>query len=138
VPALPEALPVIALVVALVAALSPTPAGTCWDSAWRCHDITDYRATHGLPELDQARGLQDTAKAWARTMAADGVLRHSTDGGDGYSEIVGMGPDWLTVMAAWDQSDPHRALLLDRDLEHIGIGVAYSDTGRIYAVVQFR
>jgi uncharacterized protein YkwD len=131
---------VIALVVALVAALSPTPSGTCWGSAWRCHDITDYRATHGLPELDQARGLQDTAKTWARTMAADGVLRHSPEAlrGEYGGEIVGYAPDWLTVMAAWDQSDPHRAILVARDLEKLGIGVAWSDTGRLYAVVQFR
>jgi uncharacterized protein YkwD len=138
VPPLPGSLPVIALVVALVAALTPVPPDTCWETAWRCHDINDYRAAHGLPLLDQTAVLQETAKGWSRTMAADGVLRHSTDGSDGYSEIVGTAPDWETVLVAWDQSDAHRAILLDPDLERIGIGVSWSDTGRMYATVTFR
>jgi uncharacterized protein YkwD len=126
---------VIALVVALVAALAPAPPQTCWLVAKRCADINDYRAAHGLPLLDQTVGLQDTAKAWARTMAAEGLLHHSTDG---LTEIVGTSNDWPTVLAAWDQSDAHRAILLDPDLERIGIGVAWTDTGRMYATVQFR
>jgi uncharacterized protein YkwD len=126
---------VIALVLTLVAALTPAPAQGCWDTAWRCQDIADYRTDRDLGGLDQARALQDEAKAWARTMAADGVLRHS---GYGLTEIVGTAPDWRTVMAAWDQSDPHRDILTDPGLSRVGVGVARDDNGRLWAVVVFR
>jgi uncharacterized protein YkwD len=126
---------VIALVLALVAALTPAPAQACWDTAWRCQDIADYRTDRGLDGLDQSAALQDSAKAWARTMAAGGVLRHS---GYGPTEIVGTAPDWLTVMAAWDQSDPHRDILTDPGLSRVGVGVARDDSGRLWAAVVFR
>jgi uncharacterized protein YkwD len=125
----------IALVAALVAALAPVPVQTCWETAWRCGDIVDYRTDRDLGGLDQTAALQDAAKAWARTMATDGVLRHSF--GD-YSEIVGTAPDWQTVLAAWDQSDPHRDILTDPGLSRVGVGVARDDTGRLWAVVVFR
>ena len=132
-----------ALACALLLIVSAFPAhgaaGECWDTARRCHDITDYRADHNLPGLDQSRGLQDAAKAWARHMAGDGILAHSPGAYRGeWSEIVGTGPDWPTVLAAWDQSDPHRAILLDPDLEHVGIGTARDDTGRLWTAVVFR
>jgi uncharacterized protein YkwD len=131
---------VIALVLALVAALAPVPAQTCWETAWRCEDIVDYRTDHDLAGLDQTAVLQETAKSWARTMAADGVLRHSPAAlrGEFGGEIVGTAPDWRTVMAAWDQSDPHRDILTDPGLSRVGIGVARDDTGRLWAVVVFR
>jgi uncharacterized protein YkwD len=131
---------VIGLVVALVAALTPAPVQTCWETAWRCQDIADYRTDRDLAALDQTAVLQEAAKAWARHMAANGVLRHSPAAlhGEYGGEIVGYAPDWLTVMAAWDQSDPHHAILVDPELERLGVGVARSTDGTLFAVVVFR
>jgi uncharacterized protein YkwD len=131
---------VIALVVALVAALTPVPPDTCWGTAWRCHDINDYRAAHGLPLLNQTAVLQEAAKSWSRHMAGDGVLQHSPEAlnGEYGGEIVGTAPDWETVLAAWDQSDPHRDVLTDPDLERVGLGVARDDDGHLFATVVFR
>ena len=124
-----------AAVTALSIPLLPTPAaatdGGCWDTAWRCHDL---ETVHG--PLDQDRDLQDQAKAWAREMADSGILRHSTEGSDGYSEIVGTGPDWKTVVIAWMDSAPHRAILTDPTLTQVGIGSAGEGPRRWY-VVQF-
>jgi uncharacterized protein YkwD len=130
---------VIGLVAALVAALTPAPVQTCWETAWRCQDIVDYRTDRDLAALDQTSALQTEAKAWARRMADAGTLRHSPGALDGdWSEIVGTAPDWRTVMAAWDESPPHRAVLVDPGLSRVGVGVARDADGRLWAAVVFR
>ena len=127
---------VAAAVTALTLPLLPQPAAAtadgCWDIAWRCHELA---AIHG--PLDQDRDLQDQAKAWAREMADSGILRHSTEGSDGYSEIVGTANDWQTVVAAFLQSDPHRAILTDPELHEVGIGVV-REGDRVWVAVQFQ
>ena len=137
---------VAAAVTALTLPLLPQPAAAtadgCWDIAWRCHELA---AIHG--PLDQDRDLQDQAKAWAREMADSGILRHAEDVSGG--EAVGMAPDWLTVMAAWEGSScldgtwprgcpGHRELILDRDFTQVGIGSALGADGMRYYVLRFQ
>jgi hypothetical protein len=130
---------VVSAVLAVGGLVPGAPEPGCWDTAWRCQDIVDYRGT----ALDQSRGLQDEARGWARHMADDRVLEHSFRG----SEIVGYGPDWLTIKAAWEQSTctdgswptcpGHRELLLDPDFTRIGVGCSRSTTGTLYCAVRF-
>jgi uncharacterized protein YkwD len=122
-----------AVAAALLAAasLAPTPGPGCWDTAYRCHALTDLRGS----ELDQDRELQDRADEWADHMAATGVLRHS----DAPWENVGTGTDWRQVYAAFMDSPHHRANMLDPDARQVGIGVARtSDGSRVYVVLQWR
>lgn len=106
----------------------------CWDTAWRCRDVNQVRAQHDRAPLDQTGELQHAAGAWADEMAGDGVLAH--DPQPEASEIVGVGPDWPTVLAAFMDSPHHREILLGR-YERVGIGVQRVD-GWLYVVVRFR
>jgi uncharacterized protein YkwD len=128
---------VVALLAVAVPAVASEP--SCWRVAPRCDDVNDYRAAALAGPLDQRIALQAAAQAWADELAASGVLRHSPAAlrGEYGGEIVGMAPDWRTVMAAWDGSDPHRAVMLDRHLTRVGVGRARAgDT--LFAVVVFR
>jgi hypothetical protein len=112
--------------------LAPTPdTGVCWEHAFRCHALTDLRGT----ELDQDRDLQDRAEWWAQHMATTGILEHSPPVPGG--ENVGVGPDWRTVYAAFMDSPPHRANILDEDWSRVGIG-AHRDGDRVWIVLVFR
>jgi hypothetical protein len=120
---------------AVAAALLALPAiipanGGCWDTAPRCHTVTDLRGA----EPNQQRTLQDSAKAWARHMAATGVLAHSRDG---HSEIVGTASDWETVVQAFLRSPAHRDILLDPALHEVGIGFV-REGDRVWVAVQFK
>ena len=126
----------LAVLLLLAACTAPAQAvEACWDVGWRCRDVNAYRADHGLPPLEQAGPLQQGADTWAEAMAAAGTLAHDPTAGEGYSEVVGTGVDWATVMAAFDDSPAHRAILLG-DGERVGIGVARAG-GRVWVVVRF-
>lgn len=118
---------ILALIVGAIATAPPAAAadtGVCWRGAPRCFALVQLRADNGLGGLDQDRDLQADAMAWAQRMAAAGALSHSaiTYG----AEIVGMGPDDATIRAAFMDSDPHRAIILDPSLHRVGIGHAWS------------
>jgi uncharacterized protein YkwD len=129
---------VLAAVLLTAAGITTSEPG-CWETAPRCEDVNQYRLEHDRAPLDQRMTLQESASAWAHELAESGNLRHSPAAlrGEYGGEIVGYGPDWATVMAAWDKSDPHRAVMLDGDLTRVGIGKAWGD-GRVWAVVVFR
>ena len=123
-----------ALLLALTT-VSGSPSGdACWDTAWRCQVVNDYRAGHDRPRWDQTAALQDSAGDWARHMAATGVLSHSHDPGVG--EVVGFAPDFATLMTAWDQSPAHRAILLGGG-DRVGVGCA-RDGDTQFCAVQVR
>lgn len=107
----------------------------CWDVAWRCRDVNEIRAEHGRARLDQVAGLQDASGGWADQLAASGVLSH--DPQPEAAEIVGVGPDWPTVLAAFMRSDDHRPILLGPDAARVGVGVQRAD-GVVWVVVRFR
>lgn len=109
---------------------------TCWATGWRCDTVNAYRADHGLPPLDQAATLQQSAGAWARRMAATGVLAHSGATTPGLGEVVCESTDWRSCLTLWDESPHHRAILLDPDARRVGIGVARDTDGRVWAAVQ--
>ncbi len=114
----------------------------CW--GWRCRSINAIRANHGVKPLVQGHGLQRKADAWAEELARSGVLRHNPDIGDyrwcyrAMGENVGYGPDWRTIKRAYMDSPPHRANILDRDYDRLGIGTARSSDGRVWNVLVFR
>ena len=132
-----RALAVLLAALATFAAASPAHAvdtGVCWRDAPRCAALVQLRADNGLAGLDQDRDLQVEAKAWARHMADVDVLSHS---GVTYgAEIVGMGPDTATILAAFMQSDEHRAIILDPTLHRVGIGYAWSG-GTLFVSVRW-
>lgn len=130
-----------ALLLAVAFAAPAVSEGECWDVAPRCERLNQIRDAHGRDPLDQRRGLQDVAKAWAASMAAAETLSHNpsldaqTTGVVG--ENVGYGPDWRQVFAAFMNSPLHRANMLDPGLTEVGVGTARAGD-RAWVVLVFR
>ena len=86
--------------------------------------------------------MADTkAQAWAQKLANDGSLSHSSLA-SGYTsgtwchlgENVGMGPNLASVQAAFVNSPPHYANMVNGVYDHVGTGVVKK--GSTYFVVQ--
>lgn len=77
--------------------------------------------------------LRHRALAWAWYMAdhdfiADDVVGARMCwrlGGTTYGSNVGVGPDWLSIQQAMEQSPPHLANVLDHGYRWVGIGVVH-------------
>lgn len=124
-------------------------------------DINQVRAQQGLPTLNPDTRLWSAAQWMANDMAARHYAAHVTpDGVDlagrvdptGYiptsdapwslAENLGWGTNTLSTpqatVAGWMNSAPHRANILDPDLQDIGVGIAQGaitiggDSGMIY------
>ncbi len=77
-------------------------------------DINQLRASAGLSPLNRSSELDSLAMGWAQTMAADGVLRHSTithslvaGAWTGAAENIGYGPNEIAVFNALVASLAH-------------------------------
>jgi uncharacterized protein YkwD len=117
-------------------------------------DLFDYanheRSAQGLPALRWNHALALAAQKHAAVMAQKGSLSHqfpgeaSLSGRAGQSgahfvwlaENVAQGPSAQIIHAEWVKSPNHRANLLDRDMDSIGIAVAQRD-GQWFAVEDF-
>jgi len=92
--------------------------------------INQSRAAAGVPALLPHAELTAKAEAWADRMAATGCVCHSrlTDGitvaWRRLGENVGRAPDLATMHQAFLASSGHRANLLDRGFQWVGVGVA--------------
>jgi hypothetical protein len=108
------------------------------------------RATRGLPPLKWSAALAEAARTHALRMAQANTLSHQLPGeppmqeraaraGARFSSLaenVAEGPDAPTIQAEWMNSPPHRANLLDRQMDSIGIAVA-TNNGTLFAVEDF-
>jgi uncharacterized protein YkwD len=100
------------------------------------------RTAHGLSTLKSNRRLRRSATAHAKDMVARGYFAHESPGGTGLvqrlrrvryradvaAENIGAGTDTLAtplaMLITWMESPPHRANLLERAFDEVGIGVA--------------
>lgn len=111
--------------------------------------INAERTERGLVRYRTDSRLTALATERAGNMAAKGVLSHAAAGGSlstvlnnrgiqwyGYGEAIGMtGYAWGTdavrhLVRMWMGSSGHRALLLSRDFNYVGAGVAYRSSNR--------
>jgi uncharacterized protein YkwD len=109
--------------------------------------INAYRASMGLPRLREDSKLIAAARKHANLLAARGQLSHQLpmeaslsgrahQAGVRYrslAENVAQGPDARNLCDQWIHSPPHRANLLDSDMDSMGIGIADRD-GELFAV----
>jgi uncharacterized protein YkwD len=139
----------LALLLAGVAFLAPAQAQQNVEKAERqlFDAISQYRASQGLPELKKDARLTDAARKHASLLAAKGTLSHqlpmeaslsgrASQAGVRYrslAENVAQGPDARNLCQQWIHSPPHRANLLDSDMDSMGIGIAERD-GTFFAV----
>jgi uncharacterized protein YkwD len=112
--------------------------------------VNDQRADNGLPALRDNPALDQAAQAHACDNAGTGVMTHDgSDGSDlgqrldraGYdyaraAENVAMGfTDPAAVVLGWMGSAGHRRNILRDELRDAGLGIALSDEGDVYWVL---
>jgi uncharacterized protein YkwD len=120
-------------------------------------DLTnDERRLAGLPALREAAALDNAAQGHAADQARRGYFSHVTPEGitvtqrvkkagykgwGGWENIYyGWGKSTGSPSAAvegWMKSPGHRANILNRQIEEIGVGIAYDKSGKAYFVQNF-
>ena len=117
--------------------------------------INKDRAARGLSKLGVDSGLMSIAGDRAVTLAAKEVLSHSAPG-DLQAQLNGAGVAWKlwgeniastsfpwgptvagSLYSLWKGSPPHLALILSRDFNRVGVGVARAANGATYGVIVF-
>jgi Cysteine-rich secretory protein family len=132
---------------ALVAGLigMAAPAASALTSVENCfYSATNHeRSSRGIPKLSLASDLVSIARKHSAKMAADGTIYHNNNLGNEISgnwwaagENVGMGPSCQAIQDAFMSSPGHKANILDRDYNQVGVGVSIKD-GTIYVTVDF-
>ncbi len=112
--------------------------------------LNSDRAANGLPPLTWSPKLSNQAGTWADNMAAVNSLYHQNLGAlinssdyQGYStlgENIIVAPGSMSpaaLEAAWMNSPPHKANILSRAFNIVGIGYVRGPDGRIWAVQDF-
>ena len=117
--------------------------------------VNTERENAGLPPLERSDYLEDPAQTRVEECASMNSLRYNgqahtrPDGSRwftvfgitknyNYGENVGQGKDTADMqMRSWMASDGHRANILRDDYTEIGIGVAVSEQGKVFAVQIF-
>jgi len=108
------------------------------------------RAAQGLPPLKWNDALSEAARQHAVRMAQQNTLSHQLPGEPDLTdrasragarfhilaENIAEGPNAESIHQQWMHSPPHRANLLDRQLDSVGIAVAVRD-GTLFAVEDF-
>lgn len=142
------------LIAALMAGVLAQPARTQGRNDDRDHILLQLanrdRAARGLPPLKWSEALAEAAHQHAVRMAQQNALSHQFPGepaladrasraGARFSSLaenVALGPSAESIHQQWMYSPPHRANLLDPDLDSVGIAVEDRD-GTLFAVEDF-
>ncbi|CAN5336139.1 hypothetical protein BH23ACT9_BH23ACT9_36540 [soil metagenome] len=114
--------------------------------------LNEIRVSQGLAPLHLDPRLGEVSAAWSARMAGGVGLAHNPDHRGQYGwpteragEVVGFArtpaasPDQMamTIVDAWMQSSGHRAAILGGAWTDMGVGVAQSPEGRLYATANF-
>jgi len=112
--------------------------------------VNRERKTHGLPSLASDEALANAARKHAQRMAEQETISHQLPGelslpsrakaaGARFTwlaENVDEGPNLTAIHQGFMKSPPHRANILDTDMDSAGIGVAERN-GQMFAVEDF-
>ncbi len=130
--------------IAAVVAVIVLTLSACSPEEDRGADLVNYsRNTNGLPSLGINIDLYFKAQGWSQRLAAEQRLSHSyLPDGIGYpwrklGENVGYGYSMDQVHQAFMNSSGHRANILDRSFDAMGIGVTRDGAGRFWVVQEF-
>jgi hypothetical protein len=136
---------------AILVLSSPPARGQKKDPAQSLFESANHeRSAHGLDQLKWSPALARAAKQHAQRMAAQNTLSHQLSGEPGMAERasqagarfsslaenVAEGPSAQSIHRQWMNSPPHRANLLDPQLDSVGIAVAERN-GVLFAVEDF-
>ncbi|QYG93989.1 DUF4214 domain-containing protein [Iamia sp. SCSIO 61187] len=119
--------------------------GTCEGELRRLHD--QARATAGLPPLREDPAFDQVSRAWAANLARTGTLAHNPSY---VGQIARYVPDWQKMTEnvgyastasrlhqAYMDSPGHRANILDRSVQRVGIGCVRDANGRMWSALNF-
>jgi len=109
--------------------------------------VNQARRAHGLTPLRWDESLAAAARRHAEAMAEHGSAQHGFEGEPSLparvkqagahfswlSENVTQGPSPQFIHTQFMKSPPHRANILDRDMDSIGVGVV-EQGGQLFAV----
>ena len=112
--------------------------------------VNQARRAQGLPQLRWDEALATAARRHAEVMAEHGSAQHGFEGEPSLSarvkqagvhfswlsENVVLGPSPEFIHAQFMKSPPHRANILDKDMDSVGIGVV-EQRGQLFAVEDF-
>jgi hypothetical protein len=125
----------VACVSAGIVVAAPTPANAL-SSEESCfvNSLNAERASMGRAKLAVKGDLVSVARRHSARMAEDETIYHNQNlpnevGGNWYAlgENVGMGPTCDSLHDAFMSSAPHRANIVDKDYNQIGVGVVIRD-----------
>jgi len=148
---------VIRLAVILTVFLSPSRPQLSWTQTYassserKLADAANRERSHlGLPTLKGDEALASAARRHATEMANHGTISHqfpgetslparATKAGARFTSLaenVAQASSAAAVQDLWMHSPPHRANLLDKDMDSVGIGVVERN-GELFAVEDF-
>ena len=114
------------------------------DEARFIEHINAVRAAEGLGPLTLDTSMRDAARGWTYWMAENLTLAHADDIVTGTpanwskaGENVGRGGSLDAVWEAFMASQSHAANVLDPSYTLVGIGVVWTDDGRLYTTHRF-
>jgi len=144
-PVRPALISLLALVLVGATALLgsvPADATTTTRATRMVEKINIARADHGLPPLRTSPDLMAAARTHSAAMSGQGLLFHTASFSslccwDRIAENVGMGYSVLDLHRAFMASAPHRANILDRRVEQVGVGFK-SVNGQLWVTEIFR
>ena len=113
-------------------------------------ELNKQRRDNGLPEFGYSPKLDLDAHIWATVMSQNLTLQHQdlndllNKGDHGaywtLGENIMFGPwymnDWI-IVSQFMNSPPHRANILSRNFNVVGIGTAWSSDGRLWVSIVF-
>lgn len=101
------------------------------------------RSSRGIKTLALYSDLTANARQHSQDMAEDGTIYHNSRlgsqiGGNWWAlgENVGMGPDCNSIQDAFMASPGHKANIIDKDYNQVGVGVVIKDD-TVYVTVVF-
>jgi uncharacterized protein YkwD len=112
--------------------------------------VNDARRAQGLPSLQWNESLAVAARRHAAVMAERGTAMHAFEGEPSLSvrvkqagvhfswlsENVTQGPTAIFIHTQFMHSSAHRANIVDRDMDSVGVGVV-EQGGQLFAVEDF-
>lgn len=111
------------------------------------NNTNKYRSMHGLPPVKNSPELDNIAQDWANHLAQTQDLQHRPQHWNSYPAYIPAGGE--NILQAWDDysdaqltklwydSPGHKKIMLDPKAKTIGIGIATTPEGKLYAVQNY-
>ncbi|KQB83217.1 CAP domain-containing protein [Corynebacterium oculi] len=97
----------------------------------------DYRAANGLKKVNCDNSLTAESQEWAETMRNTKNFDHDPNTRTLENIYYGTNPTTDDAVQKWIDSPGHRANMLDKDVEIMGVGWAQNEKNQTYAVQRF-